>query len=133
MLPQPGGVTGFVERVVGKRQHDSDNFGRLGHDRVAVFVQECETRQESGALVAVHESVVLAQPSGVCGSEIEQIRLAISEQIARSGQRRFDGTLVADSRRTSEFNQAIAMKPEDCGRVYPNQLDQRASSRIAGA
>src|ERR1035441_9453250 len=133
VLPQPGGVTGFIERVVGERQHGGDHFGLLGQDGVAVFVEEDEAGEEGGALVAVDESVVLAQAGGVCGGQIAQIRLPVDKQVSRSGQRRLDGAWVADSGRASEFHEAFAVKARDGCRVHPDRFRQRANSRMAGA
>src|ERR1017187_3948062 len=56
----------------------------------------------TSAELAIHESMalamVLAQPGGVCGRQIAQIRFPVGKWVSRSGQRRLDGAWVADSR-----------------------------------
>ena len=77
MLPQPCGVAGLIERVVGERQHGGDHLCLLGQEGVAIFLEENESGQEGSAFIPIHKSVVLAQPGGVRGRQIAQIWFAV--------------------------------------------------------
>lgn len=128
-IAQPACELCFLQAAVGELNHCYRGFGFGGNQRRAVELKKNASDRESSALVAVYKWVVAADAGGVTGRELEQIRLAVRQQVLRARHCGIEQTFIAHAVRAAVIReQALVQSQRDIARD-PSWFFHLASAR----
>src|SRR6478672_9434303 len=96
VLANPVGKFLLVERTRSHGEKDKCGLCLIGHELLAVELEECCGGDECNTLVAIHEGVILRESKRIRGRQARQVHVAfIGQEILRSCQRRLEQIVVA--------------------------------------
>lgn len=126
---EPGGVARLVQftRGQGERLKRRVHLGR--GEAAPVQLEEQHRRGEGRPFVAVHERMVAHQSERIGGGQLEQIRLAVGEELAGSGLRGIEQGRVAQPPPTAELGEQPLLQRQNRLPKDPVRFPHFASAR----
>src|SRR6266571_595259 len=129
VAPDPLCEIRLLHRSRGHREHGHYAPGVVGDQLVSVQREEEFHRDESGALVPVHERVVRRQPEGVGGGELRGVGLSVGRPIERTRERGVEQARIANAGAAAVVGKLLLVGGEYDRALDPDPLPHFASSR----
>ena len=127
--PEPGGVARLVQFTRGQGERLKRRVHLSRGEAAPVQLEEQHRRGEGRPLVAVHERMVAHQSERIGGGQLEQIRLAVGEELPGSGQRGIEQGRVAQPPPTAELGEQPLLQRQNRLPKDPVRFPHFASAR----
>src|SRR5690606_20706949 len=95
MVTEKRRSTGFIDFTGSNAHREAVKQSIIGGQPIAVDEQKCNSGNDSGALVSIHESTVATYSENIGGCDFRMIGLAIDQLVLGARQSRLKSVLIA--------------------------------------
>jgi hypothetical protein len=131
MIPKEPGEAGFVDSTSGEFEDGLSGFCFRGGEMQAIAFQEDVAGHEPSSFVTVDEGMISHDPGNINGSQLGEIALRVSENLARAGQGGLKQSFIAQARRSTVCCEQNGVHGVDSSTSNPDGLVHFARTRSA--